>query len=294
MKITIIITGYNREKFLEECVNSVINQTYKNWEIILLDDGSTDKTPTLMKQYAANFPNIYFYEKPHSGCWSTKNLAIRIAKTKYIFFLDSDDFLEKDYLQNGINFIKKFPDYDYYYPPKLKVTDELGNYQDFVWKYLDYNNENKWRIFYYFLIKANGGIPHVGSFINKKIFDKLGLYDEDLVNLADLKYILVNALKIKMKMIPNWIGYCNRQHSDQINKSPERLETILKLMCYVVEIYPPHFFKPELLEMKINPIEKRRIVYKDLISKFLDGAKQKQKDIFLKYAKYLVELEREL
>lgn len=296
MKISIIITGYNREKYIEKCLKSVINQTYKNWQIILVDDGSTDKTPSLMKKYAAKFPNIAFYEKTHSGCWSTKNFAIKIAETDYIFFLDSDDFLVKDYLENGINFMQKYPNYEYYYPPKLKVTDENGNLQNFVWKYLNYNDENKWQIFYYFLIKANGGIPHVGSFIKKDIFEKLGFYDETLVNLADLKYILINAFQIKMRMIPNWIGYCNRQHSNQINKSPERLETILKLMCFVVQKYPPHFFRPEFKENNINPIEQKHIVYQDVISKFMDGANQNKskKDIFLKYAKYLLSEDRKL
>ncbi len=296
MNISVIITGYNREKYIEECIDSVINQTYKNWEMLLLDDGSADKTPLIMKKYAAEYPNISFYEKPHSGCWSTKNLAIRISKADFIFFLDSDDFLEKDYLQSGIDFIQKYPDYDYYYPPKLKVTDEKGNLQNFVWKYLDYNEGNKWEIFYYFLIKANGGIPHVGSFIKKEIFDNLGFYDQNLINLADLTFILKNAFKIKMKMIPSWIGYCNRQHSAQINKSPERLETILQMMCFVVEKYPPYFFNPEFPKNNKYEIENKKIIYQNLISKFIDGAKQNpdKKNIFLKYAKIMLEKERNL
>lgn len=93
--ISIIVPVYNVENYLERCINSLLNQTYKNLEIILIDDGSTDNSGCICDKYASKFENIIVYHKKNGGLSSARNYGLdRIGNNiKYIAFVDSDDFL---------------------------------------------------------------------------------------------------------------------------------------------------------------------------------------------------------
>lgn len=96
-KITVVVPVYNQEKFLDECVLSIMNQTYKNLEIILVDDGSTDNSPEICNYYEKLDKRIKVIHKENGGLSSARNAALDIAKGKYIMFCDSDDY----YLPNS-------------------------------------------------------------------------------------------------------------------------------------------------------------------------------------------------
>lgn len=92
--ISIIVPIYNAEKYISKCVDSLINQTKKELEIILVNDGSTDKTEEIIKSYKDK--RIKYFKNKNQGIGKTRNFGIEKAKGKYIMFLDSDDFLEKN------------------------------------------------------------------------------------------------------------------------------------------------------------------------------------------------------
>ncbi len=92
-KVSIIIPVYNVERYLKQCIESAINQTMRDIEIICINDGSTDGSPEIMKEMAKKDHRIRLIDKPNSGYGSTMNLGIDLAKGKYIIFLESDDFL---------------------------------------------------------------------------------------------------------------------------------------------------------------------------------------------------------
>ena len=94
--ISIIVPCYNSEKYLERCVYSLINQTIKNIEIILINDGSTDKTGELCEYYANLDKRIKVIHKKNEGVAYARNTGIDFATGKYIGFVDSDDFVELD------------------------------------------------------------------------------------------------------------------------------------------------------------------------------------------------------
>lgn len=106
-KISIIIPIYNAEKYLEECIESVINQTYKNLEIILVDDGSTDESGKICDKYATIDERIkVIHEK--NGCVSiARNAGMDIATGNYIMFIDADDYYEKNACEKLYNEIKE-------------------------------------------------------------------------------------------------------------------------------------------------------------------------------------------
>jgi len=99
-KISVIIPCYNSEKFLNKAVESVLNQTLQELEIILVDDGSTDKTPTLLQQYKMSDNRVEVITHPKNfGLGAARNSGINHAKGKYLFFLDSDDYIHPNSLE---------------------------------------------------------------------------------------------------------------------------------------------------------------------------------------------------
>lgn len=97
--ISIIIPCYNAEKTIERCLESVINQTYKNIEIIVINDGSVDRTDSIIKRYTTD-KRIKYYNRSNHGIGKTRNFGIEKANGKYITFLDSDDYLPNDAIDN--------------------------------------------------------------------------------------------------------------------------------------------------------------------------------------------------
>ena len=100
MKISIVIPVYNVEAYLSECVESVIRQTHQDFEIVLVDDGSTDKSGLLCDQYALLYPQkVKAFHEPNGGPFRARLIGIREATGDLLAFLDSDDCLRKDALE---------------------------------------------------------------------------------------------------------------------------------------------------------------------------------------------------
>ena len=97
--ISVIVPIYNVEKYLNKCLDSIINQTYKNLEIILIDDGSPDKCPQICDEYAKKDKRVKVIHKLNGGLSSARNTGIDIANGKYISFVDSDDYIDKRMLE---------------------------------------------------------------------------------------------------------------------------------------------------------------------------------------------------
>lgn len=97
--ISVIIPVYNVEKFLDKCINSIVNQTYKNLEIILVDDGSSDSSPQICDKWADKDSRIKVIHKENGGVSSARNTALKIISGKYFAFIDSDDYIESEMYQ---------------------------------------------------------------------------------------------------------------------------------------------------------------------------------------------------
>ena len=96
--ITVYITNFNYGEYIEKSIESVLNQTIKNFELIIIDDGSTDRSLEILKKYENN-KDIKFIKQKNKGLNVTNNIALRISKGKYIIRLDADDWLEKKALE---------------------------------------------------------------------------------------------------------------------------------------------------------------------------------------------------
>ncbi len=92
--ISIIVPVYNQEKYLSRCLDSILNQTYKNLEIVCIDDKSTDSSSEIIKRYSDKDPRVVYYRNTGKGVSSARNYGIEKAKGDYIGFVDSDDFIQ--------------------------------------------------------------------------------------------------------------------------------------------------------------------------------------------------------
>lgn len=106
--ITVIIPVYNVETYLRKCIDSVVNQTYKNLQIIIVDDGSTDLSGAICDEYAKKDNRIVVIHKDNGGLSSARNAGMEIAKGQYISFIDSDDWIELTFYEEMMDFIDKY------------------------------------------------------------------------------------------------------------------------------------------------------------------------------------------
>ena len=203
--ISVIIPVYNAEKYLGEAVESVLNQTVKPLEIILVDDGSTDRSPDIAKNY---FPDIYLIRQENKGISGARNTGIRHSKGDLLAFLDDDDIWPPDHLEKLLAL--------------LKTRDELhlafGHVQQFV------SGEAE-------------ALPHripagheimpgyvAGASLAKKVvFDEVGLFNEDLVLAeyidwfsrakdAGFLFDIIDDVVLKRRIHANNIGITKRDH----------------------------------------------------------------------------------
>lgn len=107
MLISVIIPVYNTEKYLAQCIDSAINQTYKNIQIILVDDGSTDSSSDICDIYASKYSQITVIHKENGGQSSARNVGMDIANGKYLYFLDSDDSIAENAIEQLVAVAEK-------------------------------------------------------------------------------------------------------------------------------------------------------------------------------------------
>lgn len=114
MKVSFILPIYNVEKYLSECVESILVQTYRDFEILLVDDGSPDNCPALCDEWARKDDRIKALHKPNGGLSDARNYGLEHAQGDYVVFVDSDDFwVNKDCLENLMNVVDVHPECDF-------------------------------------------------------------------------------------------------------------------------------------------------------------------------------------
>ncbi|MBP3463609.1 MAG: glycosyltransferase [Clostridia bacterium] len=107
-KLSVIVPIYNAEKYIERCLKSILSQTFKDLEIILVNDGSTDNSQEIIEKYSSKYPDlIKFFAKENGGQATARNLGIEKASGEYIAFVDIDDYLELDAYEKAIEYIEK-------------------------------------------------------------------------------------------------------------------------------------------------------------------------------------------
>ncbi len=184
MKVSIIIPVYNMEKYLDECLESVVNQTLKNIEIICINDGSTDKSLDILRKYEKKYSNIMVINQENLGVGNARNVGLKLAKGEYIFFLDSDDYIEFDALERCYAEAKQH---------KLDVvlldSKKLCEIKTDEWKIYDFIELNR---YYEFGNKIMSGEEAFNLMIEKKVDGWwtccLHVFRNDFIKDIDIKF----------------------------------------------------------------------------------------------------------
>lgn len=105
MEVSIIVPIYNAEKYLNKCIDSILSQTFTDYELILVDDGSKDGSPFILEGYKEQDPRVVVIHKPNGGVSSARNAGIEVALGKYILFVDSDDYITSEYIHTMLRYM---------------------------------------------------------------------------------------------------------------------------------------------------------------------------------------------
>lgn len=105
--VSIIIPVYNVERYIEKAVMSALNQTYQQIEVILIDDGSTDSTSEICDRFDLDYNNVIVKHIRHGGVCVARNKGLKVSKGKYIYFMDGDDYIRDDLIEDNVNIMKR-------------------------------------------------------------------------------------------------------------------------------------------------------------------------------------------
>lgn len=124
-KLSFVVPVYNTEKQLRICLDSILNQTNKDFEVVLINDGSTDNSEQICKEYIKRYPGkIEYISKENTGIADTRNLGIAKSKGEYVCFVDADDYIANDLLEKLIPYLEKTPDLVKYKLTKVNQNQE--------------------------------------------------------------------------------------------------------------------------------------------------------------------------
>jgi len=216
-RVSIIVATYNSEKYIDDCIRSILSQTYKFWELIIIDDASTDSTLKKISQYK-NKKIIIIKLKKNIGSYKAINFAINLCKGKYIAILDSDDISHPSRLQKQVDLLDS--------EEKIGLVATWYKIIDAKNKILESikmpGNKN-----FNLKFPCNNFICHSSVMFKKKIAIEFGLYDDKLVYASDYNLFLKIFTKYKIKFIKEFLVYY-RRHDKQKTQTKSLKESILK------------------------------------------------------------------
>lgn len=199
VETSIIIPLYNAEKYIAETIQSVLNQTYQNWELIIIDDGSIDFSSKIVTNFL-NDNRISFHYQKNSGVSSARNNGFTKAYGKYITFLDADDIWLKDNLEEKISYLKNNA-VDVVYSRYDTINEKSESTSKILNKAIFPNLKDV------LLLKGNYSTAPSGLVIKSEVLHKIGGFDANLSNNADQDLwirILANNYKIVLIEKPLW------------------------------------------------------------------------------------------
>jgi len=295
---SVIIPTYNRFDFLRIAINSVIYQAFKDFELIVVDDGSTKNTADVVKQYIGeplhqkprvlvsteNVKNLklanslnsstrirYIYQ-PNKGPAAARNKGLKESKGEFICFLDSDDRFRQQKLEITYNYIKKYPQY------KIFHTEEIWYRDGKLLSQKKYHKKPDGYVFKEALPICCVSISTAA--IKQEVFRDTGTFDENLPACEDYEFWLRATSKYKVKLIPKALTIKEGGHSDQQSKKFPALD---RFRIYSIK---------KLLESNILNKRQQKLTIKELKRKceiYVKGAIKRKKAEEVKYYKNLIE-----
>ena len=237
-KVSVIVSTYNRGRFVCEAVESVLNQTFRDFEVIVVDDGSTDNTPDLLKKYASSIHYIYQRNKGRSAA---RNSGIRLCRGEYIAFLDDDDIWLPGKLERQVAFLDLHPEAALAHT-FTELMDEYGRPLEKETKKHLRSYHKAIRIGYTYEGMSRLCVMYTSSvMLRKSCLGRVGLFDPGIEAFEDWDIYLRFALKYEIGSIPESLARIriHRAHSTQGEFTRGRISVSLKHLNILDSIDDP-------------------------------------------------------
>ena len=277
-KVSVIVPVYQVEEYLSECLDSILAQTFKDFELILVDDGTKDNCPAIMQTYAERDSRIYQIHKKNGGLSSARNAGLDIARGEYIAFLDSDDKATVSWLEDTVNEAershselviynyRKF-DQERVYEPALMIKNELINVEGtalesyFYDRWMPYiHGQEAWSRLYRHDVIDNNSLRFAANdqvFAEDTLFSAMYLMHTHQITALKKDYILYrqrdNSLMSMRKPHLAWrLMNLSVILSNYVNKCGKQgvLHNVLPVLCYDKLICKGIRFDPSLNDVR--------------------------------------------
>lgn len=242
MKVSIIIPVYNCEKFLDKCIDSILQQSYQNWELILIDDGSDDNSLKVCKSYQEADSRIKVFSQVNSGPSIARNKGLEIATGTHCLFIDADDWLEYDALSVlNTQVLKSNPQLIFFgYSHDFIENGMIKNSNTNILMENEYKSSIKFsEDFLYYA--QNGAINPVWNKLYNKEFieDIKALFPQDVRYTEDLVFNLkvyqnANHIKVIDKLLYHYVSHSQESLSTKFNEN--RINDLKSVYNYIFDI----------------------------------------------------------
>jgi glycosyltransferase involved in cell wall biosynthesis len=190
--VSIIVPCYNYGHLLSETLNNILEQSYENWECIIVDDGSIDNTSTIAKEFVDNHKQFSYVFQKNSGLSSARNTGLKHSKGSFIQLLDADDFIESNKLQSQIKVFNDDPSSDIVYSEVRYFSSEQKSLRRFSMSEIDTPwmpkiDSSNHQLLMSTLIDLNICVVNA-PLIRKRVFDRIGLFNTKLIAVEDWEF----------------------------------------------------------------------------------------------------------
>jgi glycosyltransferase involved in cell wall biosynthesis len=264
--VSVLMTAYNREKYIAEAIESVLSSTYLNFELIIVDDGSSDRTVEIAKAYEALHNRVKVYTNSKNlGDYPNRNKAASFAKGKYIKYVDSDDKIYKYGLAILVETMEQFPNSNIGVAT-MPMLDKIGSYP------LELNTLESNRFHYINKIGVFSNGP-LSAIIRTDFFNKMGGFSSERM-VSDFKFWLDSSLQGNIVLIQDGIVW-NRVHPGQ------ELRDVEKYKDRYFQIEVDHLIKLKSIDIELfKQIQKdwfktyKRAMFRSIVKCNIKGALQ--------------------
>ncbi|MBR1413910.1 MAG: glycosyltransferase family 2 protein [Bacilli bacterium] len=235
--VSVIINVYNGEKYIKKCLDSVVNQTYKDLEIIIVNDGSTDKTLSICKGYKDK--RIKIINQENMGLALSRNVGIDNANGDYLYFIDADDFIELDTIEYLYNLSKEYNS-DFV----TCKSKDIFNYEFEVTNEEEQINiiTAKDMLKKVFLVEDNA-VATWNKLVKKELYDDIRFENKKVNDIAITHKVIMKtdniiySNQIKYYYLKNDAGICRKQRED-VQRNIDMYEAALERYNYINNVYP--------------------------------------------------------
>jgi len=199
--VTAIVVVYNGEKYLKDCLQSIIDQDYQPLEILVIDDGSTDSTPTIIKSFGER---IKYFHQNNAGIARARNKGVELANGHYIAFLDADDIWCQDKIATQISVFERYPQYGVVFGEFNRVGDffHYDLYNDLKIELMKPEIDNDWTGWLYPRMLLDSWVHIITAMVRKDVFYDIGEFNPEQTIGEDYDFWIRTSKKYQMAKIP--------------------------------------------------------------------------------------------